>query len=73
MEASWKVAAVAGVFGPRIARDATYNGLVNDQGCKNTNKPGDLKVTFRSRKNFGKHFKADTTLHLNRTHKICGI
>lgn len=44
MEASWKLAAVAGMFGLRVARDATYNGLVNDQGCKNTNKPGDLKV-----------------------------
>ena len=31
MEASWKLAAVAGMFGLRVARDATYNGLVNDQ------------------------------------------
>ena len=39
-----KIAACSGVFGKAIAVDALYNGLVNDKGCRNTNKPGDLKV-----------------------------
>ena len=31
-------AAVGGAFGQDIAVDVEYNGLINDKGCKNTNK-----------------------------------
>ena len=48
MESSCKAfrhtAAASGAFGRGIAADTQYNGLINDKGCKNTNKPGDLKV-----------------------------
>ena len=33
------------MFGKAAAIDATYNTLVNDTGCRNGNKPGDLKVS----------------------------
>ena len=46
IEATEKLAATEGMYGERTALNATYNGLVNDQGAANTNKPGDLKVLF---------------------------
>ena len=38
------LAACQGVFGRGIALDASLNRYDNDAGCRNTNKPGDLKV-----------------------------
>ena len=38
------VAAVAGVHEQSVAVSCTHNRWANDKGCRNTNKPGDLKV-----------------------------
>jgi hypothetical protein len=46
IEAAESTAARSGVYGKAVAVDVTYNSLVNDQGCRNTNKPGDLKVSY---------------------------
>ena len=43
-------AAVEGAHGEAVAMDAKYNGLVNDKGCRNTNKAGDLKVEATNKK-----------------------
>ena len=44
IQAHQKVAAAEGVHGKSIAIDTVFNSLVNDKGCRNTNKAGDLKV-----------------------------
>ena len=44
-----QMAAIGGAYGESISIDALYNALVNDKGCQNTNKPGDLKVTLGNR------------------------
>ena len=44
IEAFEMLAACQGVFGRGIALDASLNRYDNDAGCRNTNKPGDLKV-----------------------------
>ena len=44
IEATEKVAAVAGLYGKSVAVTSTYCGFVNTKGCRNTNKPGDLHV-----------------------------
>ena len=41
-----KLAAAKGVHGKSIQIDSTYNSLVNDKGCRNTNKAGDLKASW---------------------------
>ena len=44
IQAVKKIAACAGVHGARVQTEATFNIFVNDQGSRNTNKAGDLKV-----------------------------
>ena len=44
IEAFEKWACVSGIYGKAAAITSTYNCFVNDKGCANTNKPGDLKV-----------------------------
>ena len=44
IEACEKIAAAAGVYGDAVAKDTTFNSFVNDMGCRNTNKPLDIKV-----------------------------
>ena len=44
IQAHQKIAAAEGCHGKAIAIDTIYNSLVNDKGCRNTNKPGDLTV-----------------------------
>ena len=39
-----KIAACAGVFGKKVQTDALHNCFINDQGLKDTNVEGDLKV-----------------------------
>ena len=44
IQAHHHAAAVDGAHGHGVAIDAQFNGLINDKGCVNTNKAGDLKV-----------------------------
>ena len=44
IEACEKIAAAASVYGDAVAKDTTFNSFVNDMGCRNTNKPLDIKV-----------------------------
>ena len=39
-----KIATASGVFGEKIQADSIYNCLINEQGLKNSNIDGDLKV-----------------------------
>ena len=57
MECTELLAATQGLYGQRIAKDATYNRLVNDQGCRNTNKGCDIKVKFFRKIDFFKGIK----------------
>ena len=41
------MAAVSGAHGQAVAINATFNGLINDKGGRNTNKAGDLKVRLK--------------------------
>ena len=45
MESTEKSAAAQGVHGRAMALNTTFNCFINDQGCRNTNKAADLKVT----------------------------
>ena len=47
IECTELLAATQGLYGQRIAKDATYNRLVNDQGCRNTNRGCDIKVKLK--------------------------
>ena len=38
------IAGSQGIHGKGVANDIIHNRWVNDAGCRNTNKPGDLKV-----------------------------
>ena len=44
IEAVELIAASSGVYGGSTALNVKYNRFCNDQGDRNTNKPGDLKV-----------------------------
>ena len=46
IQAHHKAAAVGGAHGQAVAVDTEFNGIINDKGCSNTNKAGDLKVEY---------------------------
>ena len=43
-------AAAGGAHGKGVAIDTMFNGLINDKGCRNTNKAGDLKVESENKR-----------------------